>query len=335
MKAIVLLGAGSTENFRLVDVFKPAFRPGDVRIKLTSISFNPVDYQVRLHLPEQGPIGWNILGRDLCGVVEAVDDSVTEFVVGDEVYSYVCKLGSSGTFAEYVCVPSELVALKPHALTHDQAAAVPVAGLTAMLALQKCHIDPSKSLFVAGGAGGVGTFVIGLAQQSGTERLITTAGSAHSRAYLIKELGLTTNQIINYRSADFVARSLAINGGAFDAVVDLVGGPMLSAGCELLAPDGDLASVVETPNVNDFERLFEKNASFHAVGAHAYSLIPDRAHWRRYQTLLTQLGNFFDTGLLRAPPISHVGEFSVETVRRAHELLERSAVHGKLVMSAP
>lgn len=335
MKAIILQASGSTENFRLVDVPKPALRPGDVRIKLTSISFNPVDYQVRRHLPEQGPSGWNILGRDLCGVVEAVHDSATEFVVGDEVYSCVCKLASSGTYAEYVCVPSELVALKPRELTHDQAAAVPVAGITAMLALQKCRIDPSKSLFVAGGAGGVGTFVIGLAQRSRIERLITTAGSADSRAYLIKELGLTTDQIIDYRGADLVARSVAMNRGGFDAVVDLVGGPMLSAGCELLAPEGNLASVVAAPNVNDFERLFEKNASFHAVGAHAYSLVPGRMHWRRYQALLTQLANFFDTGLLRAPPISHVGAFSVETVTRAHALLERSAVHGKLVMSAP
>ncbi len=335
MKAIVLLAAGGTDQFRLVDVPTPALRRGDVRIKVKSIAFNPVDCQVRQHLPANGPIGSNILGRDLCGVVEAVHDDVTEFSVGDDVYSYVCKLASSGTYAEYVCVPSELVARKPRQLTHDQAAAVPVAGITAMLALQKCRIDASKSLFVAGGAGGVGTFAIRLALHNGLRRLVTTAGSASSRAHLIQECGLKSDQIVDYRSADFVGESLAINRGAFDAVVDLVGGPMLSAACAILAVEGDLASVVETPTHKDFERLFELNASFHAIGAHAYSLAPDRAYWRRYRSMLTELANLFDDGLLRPPCISHVGSFSVDTVKRAHELLERSAVHGKLVMSGP
>ena len=119
----------------------------------------------------------------------------------------------------------------------------------------------------------------------------------------------------------------------FNVALDLVGGKMLSACCSLLAVDGNLASITEVPGYDDFEMLFQKNASFHSVGAHAYSLTPDRMIWRKYRQMLEHLTRLFDSGTLAAPPITVLGKLSLLTVRQAHTLLENNAVQGKLVMT--
>ncbi len=330
MKAVTLSAHGGAENFRLAELPVPSLRKGDVRIRVRSVSFNPVDYQIRKGQPEARNVTSPILGRDLSGVVEVVHGSVSDFKPGDEVYSYVCDLASSGTYAEYVSVPEELVAKKPANLSHDQAAAVPVAGITAWLALEKAA--RGKSLFIAGAAGGVGTFAIMLARQRGLGALTVTAGNPKSRDYLIQVLGLGENQIINYRDEDFIAQAIRRNGGLFDGVLDFVGGRMLSACCRLVAIDGNLASITEAPTLADAEYLFQRNGSFHAIGANAYSLTEDRGQWRRYQAMLNEFTRLFESAALPAPPVISVGTLSLEAVRQAHDLLERSAVQGKLVM---
>jgi NADPH:quinone reductase-like Zn-dependent oxidoreductase len=333
MKAIVLSSFGSADNFAAADLPMPEVRQGEVRIKVKAVSFNPVDYQIRKGQPEGRLVRSMILGRDLSGSVDAVQEDVTDFRVGDEVFSYVCNLASSGTYAEYVSVPAELVARKPASLTHEQAAAVPVAGITASLALSKARAGKTTSVFIAGGAGGVGTFAIRLARQLGVRNLVTTAGKAESRAYLVEQCGLSEDQIVDYKDGGFVERARERNGGGFDVALDLVGGGMLSACCALLAVDGNLASITEAPSQDDFEILFQKNASFHSVGANAYSLVDDRAAWRKYREMLEHLVQHFDSGALAPPTIHILGRLSPEVVKQAHALLESNAVQGKLVMT--
>jgi NADPH2:quinone reductase len=333
MKAIVLSSFGSADNFTAAELPIPEVRTGDVRIRVKAVSFNPVDYQIRKGQSESRRLRSMILGRDLSGSVDAVGEDVRDLKVGDPVFSYVCDLASSGTYAEYVSVPAELVARKPASLSHEQGAAVPVAGITASLALSKAQAGETKSVFLAGGAGGVGTFAIRLARRLGVRNLVTTAGKAKSRAYLIEQCGLSDDQIVDYRDGDFVERARKANGGGFDVALDLVGGAMLSACCALLAVDGNLASITEAPGLDDFEVLFQKNASFHSVGANAYSLIEDRAAWRRYREMLEQLAWQFDSGALRPPPIEVLGTLSPEVVKEAHARLESGAVQGKLVMT--
>ncbi|MEA2695658.1 MAG: NADPH:quinone reductase [Acidobacteriota bacterium] len=333
MKAIVLSSFGSADNFEMADLPIPEVRPGEVRIKIQAVSFNPVDYQIRNGQSESRHLRSMILGRDLSGCVAAVHENVTDFRVGDSVWSYVCDLASSGTYAEYVSVPAELVAMKPVSLTHEQAAAVPVAGITASLALNKARAGATTSVFLAGGAGGVGTFAILLARQLGVRNLVTTAGNAKSRAHLIASCGLSHDQIVDYKDGGFIEQAMKRNGGGFDVALDLVGGRMLSACCALLAVDGDLVSITEAPSQDDFETLFQKNASFHSVGANAYSLIEDRAVWRKYREMLEHLSRLFDSGALAPPPIHVLGRLSPEVVKEAHALLESNAVQGKLVMT--
>ncbi|MEQ1517129.1 MAG: NADP-dependent oxidoreductase [Usitatibacteraceae bacterium] len=335
MKAIVLSAFGSADNLHDAELPNPALRPGDVRIKVSAIAFNPVDFQVRMGRRESKNANSMILGRDLAGTVDDVYPGVAGFNVGDEVFCNVNKLATSGTYAEYVCVPAELVAKKPTSLSHEQAAAVPVAATTALLALRKAQVGPGKSVFIGGGAGGVGTFALGLARQLGARTLFTTAGSAKSRAYLVEQCGLHDEQIIDYRSPDFEALAMQRNGGGFDSVVDLVGGGMLSSCSALVGVEGNLASVTEAPTQADFDILFDKNASFHPVGANAYSLMPDRRSWLKYRDMLDHLSQLFDSGALAPAPITNLGTFSAAVVKRAHALMENNTVQGKLVMTCP
>ncbi|MCE9522342.1 MAG: NADP-dependent oxidoreductase [Alphaproteobacteria bacterium] len=329
----MLRAFGSADNFVTAELPMPDVGKGEVRIKVRAVSFNPVDFQIRKGRPESTHVRSMILGRDLSGTVDAVHDEVTGFKIGDEVFSYVCNRASSGTYAEFVSVPAELVARKPASLSHEEAAAVPVAAITASLALKKAQVGESTSLFVAGGAGGVGTFAIMLARQMGVRKLVTTAGSARSRAYLSERCGVSAAQIVDYKQEGFVERAIEQNGGGFDAALDLVGGKMLSSCCALLALDGNLASVTEAPSVDDFEILFEKNASFHSVGAHAYSLSDDRANWMKYRVMLEHLSRLFDRAALSPPPTQNLGKMSAEVVRQAHALMESGTVQGKLVMN--
>jgi len=333
VKAVVLGAFGGPENFHDAELPLPALRDGDVRIKVAAASFNPVDCQIRRGGAESRSASSMILGRDLSGVIEATSGGVGEFKVGDEVFSYVCKLASSGTYAEYVSVPVELVARKPASLSHAEAAAVPVAGITATMALEKLRLDNDTSIFIAGGAGGVGTFATMLGRLRGARRLYATAGSQASRDYLIGKCGLREDQVIDYRQAGFGEEAVRRNGGGFHAVLDLVGGVMLARCCELLGTNGHLASVTEAPNADSFELLFARNASFHPIGANAYSLSGDRGAWSAYRTMLDQLARGFDDGTLAPPQVDVVGPLSADSVRRGHALLEAGGVQGKVVMA--
>ena len=333
MKAIVLREYGNADNFELTNLPIPTIPKGQVRIKIKAVSFNPVDYQIRKGLAEGKFVRSNILGRDLSGIVDEVADDVYQFKKADEVYSYVCNLASSGTYTEYICVPAELVAKKPVSLTHEQAAALPVAGITAWLALSKVKATNSKSIFIAGGAGGVGSFAIMFAKHFGIEKIITTAGNEKSLNYLVQGLGLKKEQIVNYKDDDFIEQAIKINGGYFDMTLDLVGGKMLSACCALLAIDGNFASVTDPPCKADFEILFQKNGSFHSIGANAYSLTDDRKYWKNYQRVLDQIAALFDSNKVTKPPITVVGSLSVATVKKAHEMLEANSTQGKLIMT--
>jgi len=333
MKAIILKEYGGIDNFEMADIPIPSIQKGQVRIKIKAVSFNPVDFQIRKGLPESKSVTSNILGKDLSGIVDEVHKDVTDFKKGDEVYGYVCNLASSGTYTEYISVPSEIIAKKPVILSHEHAASVPVAGITASIALAKTKARSSKSIFIAGGSGGVGTFSIMLAKQLSLRNLMATAGKDKSFNYLAQDLHLKEKQILNYSDDKFIKQALERNKGHFDIVLDLVGGKMLSACCELLAIDGNLASVVDAPNQNDFEVLFQKNASFHSIGANAYSLSENHEEWKTYQHILDHIANLFESKKLNKPPITIVGALSVDTVKKAHELLENNLVQGKLIMA--
>lgn len=333
MKAVILKKYGGIENFEMAELPIPPIKKGEIRIRILAVSFNPVDYQVRKGLPEAKLVTSNILGKDLAGIVDEVYEDVTEFKKGDEVYCYTCNLASNGTYTEYISVPATIVSKKPASLSFEQAAAIPVAGITAWLALSKTKAGSSRSVFIAGGAGGVGTFAILFAKHLGVKKIIATAGNEKSNSYLVQQLGLRQDQVINYKDESFIKNALERNGGYFDITLDLVGGKMLTACCDLLAVDGNFASVTDPPSKEDFETLFQKNASFHSIGANAYSLPGNESYWEKYKLMLNYFSVLYDTDALPYPPITIVGQLSVDTVKKAHSLMENTSVQGKLIMN--
>ena len=150
MKAIILKEYGSINNFESADIPIPLVKKGHIRIRIKAVSFNPVDYQIRKGLPESRQVTSSILGRDFSGIVDEVHEDEREFKKGDEVFCYVSNLASSGTYTEFICVPSTIVAKKPVFLSHEQAASIPVAGITAILAIEKAKKNKSRSFFIAG-----------------------------------------------------------------------------------------------------------------------------------------------------------------------------------------
>src|SRR5215472_10999770 len=197
MKVVAISEFGGTENFFEVERDKPRPRADEVLIRIRAGSFNPIDYKTR-----QGRYGGDlpmVLGHDAAGVVEEVGGSVGRLRVGDEVWAYLGGPCSNGANAEYATVPQEFVTIRPRILSIEEAASVPVASLTANQAIRlKARPTPNDSVFVAGGAGGLGSAAIQILGLIGVERVVTTSGRDASRAFIVNELRLADRQVIDY-----------------------------------------------------------------------------------------------------------------------------------------
>ena len=142
-----------------------------------------------------------VLGHDGAGVVEEIGKEVNRLRKGDEVWTYLGGPSSNGSYAEYVSVPHEFATVKPRNLSREEAASVPVVGLTANQAIRlKARPAGNNSVFVAGGSGGLGSAAIQILEMIGIERVVTTSGRDASRAFLVNELRLAHRQVIDYRA---------------------------------------------------------------------------------------------------------------------------------------
>jgi NADPH:quinone reductase-like Zn-dependent oxidoreductase len=343
MRAIVLTAFGSTEHFRMADLPRPEPQPGEVRIRIHAASFNPTDYQKRQGIGISGALP-QILGIDAAGVIDALGTGVTTFVVGDEVFT--CLLGggsSSGSYAEYVCRRVDFIAHKPRNLSFAQAAAVVTGGLTAYQCLEQVHLHPGEPVFVAGGSGGVGTMMIQLARHAGAGPIFTTAGSERSVRYLMDSVGIPRERMLFYAGLSreqLEQRLRALNSGQrFRVAIDCVGGAMTGLCCDIVDIEGHVISIVQgprddshPPEEDDENRLFNRSAAFHFVMSSARATFGSPETWAVYGRQLAALTEMIEAEDIRPPAIIEVGDLSVETVRRAHTLLETGHVQGKLVM---
>jgi NADPH:quinone reductase len=343
MRAILLTAFGSAEHFSLAELPRPEPQPGEVRIRIHAAAFNPTDYQRRQNTRTANMLPL-ILGIDVAGIVDAVGSGVTTFAVGDEVYTYLLGGGKTGGgYAEYVCRLVDFVAHKPRNLSFGQAAAVVTAGLTACQCLEQVQLHPGEPLLVAGGSGGVGTMMIHLARHAGAGPIFTTAGSERSASYLTETLGIPRQQVLFYaglRRDQLAERLRAQNSGQlFRIAIDCVGGAMTGLCCDVVDFEGHIISIVQgprddshPPEEDDENRLFNRSAAFHFVMASVRGTFGGPETWSLYGRQLAALADLLESGAIPPPPITEVGGLSVETVRRAHALLEAGHVQGKLVM---
>jgi NADPH:quinone reductase-like Zn-dependent oxidoreductase len=200
MKAFIIDGYSKKSPMRLGKMPKPEFRDNDVLIEVHAAGLNLLDSKIKsgefkLILPYRMPL---VLGHDVAGVVIQVGSRVRQFKVGDEVYSRVPD-HRIGTFAEFIAVNENDVAPKPKNITMEEAASIPLVGLTAWQALvERAHLKKGQKVFIQAGSGGVGTFAIQLARHIGAT-VATTTSSVNTD--LVKGLG--ADIVIDYKKDDF------------------------------------------------------------------------------------------------------------------------------------
>jgi NADPH:quinone reductase-like Zn-dependent oxidoreductase len=238
MKAFVRHIYGAPEKvLELTEVERPTPAADQLLVRVRAASVNPVDwheitgapYLVRIQQGFRRPAKHPVPGTDLAGVVEAVGTGVTRFKAGDEVFGM-----GSGTFAEYAAVREDQVAAKPANLTFEQAAAVPVAAITALQALRDSgRISAGQKVLVNGASGGVGTFAVQIAKSFGAE---VTAVCSSRNVDAAKALG--ADEVIDYTLADFTR-----GGQQYDLILDIAGNRPLADRRSVLAAKGTLVLV--------------------------------------------------------------------------------------------
>jgi len=239
MRAYVLKHYGGPEGAQLMDVPAPTPRPRDILVEVRAAGLSPVDFKfrqgkLRAILRPKLPL---VLGNELAGEVITVGSYVKRFRVGDRVFARVAK-DRAGAFAEQACVDEDDAAHMPRYLDFTAAAAVPLAGLTALQALRdELRVKPGQKVFISGGAGGVGTFAIQIAKWLGAH--VTTTASKRGEA-LVRSLGC--DEVIDYTVQD-----ISYEQGRFDAGFDLIGGKTLEQMFETMKPGAKIVSVAALP----------------------------------------------------------------------------------------
>lgn len=240
MKAITIERYGKEVPLVMTEQPMPNIGEQDVLVEIHAASLNPIDYKIKegkmkLLLNYRFPL---ILGNDFSGVVVKVGERVTAFKPGDEVYGRPRK-NRIGTLAEFIAVHEEDLCLKPQNLTFEEAASIPLIGLTTYQAfVDILHLQKGQKILIHAGSGGVGTFAIQLAKQMGA----FVATTASEKGYeLVKSLG--ADQIINYKKENFEE---VLTG--YDAVFDTLGGEALEKSFRILKPGGQVVSISGMPN---------------------------------------------------------------------------------------
>ncbi|WP_057913601.1 NADP-dependent oxidoreductase [Peribacillus muralis] len=329
MKAIVIDRYGKVP-IRLAEMPTPEIGEYEVLAEIHTASINPVDFKIRdgkvkLLVTYKMPL---ILGNDFSGVVAKVGTKVTRFKVGDEIYARPRK-SKIGTFAEYIAIHEDDIALKPKNLSFEEAASIPLVGLTSYQALTDIlQLQNGQKILIQAGAGGVGTFAIQLAKLMGAT-VATTASEAG--ANLVKSLG--ADEIINYKTEKFEEKLKN-----YDAVFDTLGGETLEKSFQVIKSGGKIVSVSGLPNARfgkEYGSGFFKTLLFSAASHKLTAL--EKKHNVQYTFLFMKpsgeqlriIANFIETGKIK-PIIDRV--FPFENAQKAMEYAESGRAKGKIIL---
>jgi NADPH:quinone reductase-like Zn-dependent oxidoreductase len=306
MRAIRIHGYGNASVLAYEDADVPKIADDDILVRVVAASVNPVDWKIREgHLskmiPYQMPL---ILGWDVAGVVDALGNAVTDFKVGDAVFSRP-DIKRNGTYAEYVSIRASEAAHAPKTISYQEAASLPLAGITAWeLVVSKGNTKPGQKVLVHAASGGVGSLAVQLAKWRGAHVVATTSAD---NMELVRSLG--ADEVIDYRAGNFAEKLRDV-----DLVVDTLDGAVQEASWLVLKPGGLLISSVGEPSA-------ERAKAARARGQSIF-IGPDAA-------VLAQLTQLVDSGKLR-PIIG--GQFALKDTAKAHALSETGRTVGKIVL---
>lgn len=330
MKAFIINRYGKKENLQSAEIAEPVLRANDVLVQIHAASVNVLDSKIKngdfkLILPYKPPI---TLGHDVAGIVIKVGLGVKQFKTGDEVYARPAD-HRIGTFAELIAINENDVALKPGNLSMEEAASIPLVGLTAWQALvEKANVKKGQKVFIQAGSGGVGTFAIQLAKHLGATVATTTSAS---NIDLVKSLG--ADIVIDYRKEDF--ETLLKD---YDIVLNSQDVKTLEKSLRILKPGGKLISISGPPDPSFAEEIkapwfmklivcllsagVRKKAKRLNV---SYSFLFMRAEG----TQLGQITSLIDAGIIK-PVIDKV--FPFEQTNEAMGFVETGRAKGKVVI---
>jgi len=314
MKAAIINEFGGRDKIQIVDLPIPEPNDGEVLVKIKAAGINPVDFKIREgylkeRMPCQFPI---ILGWDFAGVVEKNGFGAHRFKAGDEVFAYARRSKIQfGTYSEYITLPESFITYKPKSISFEEAAAVPLAALTAYQSIvQKGGLRPNENVLIIGATGGVGSFAVQIAGILGAN--VVAVSSGVNKMYA---LGLGAKYFIDYSKGDVTTQIEENFPDKFDLVFDCTGKEYQLSAYQYLKPGGRLVSILNQANPALVDRF---QVQFHYVFVEPNVL------------QLNQLAEWIDAKKLKV----HIEEiFSLENVKRAHEKIESQHTRGKLILS--
>lgn len=329
MRAMVIDTYGKVP-MRMTEMPTPEINEYEVLAEIHAASINPIDFKIRdgkvkLLLKYKMPL---ILGNDFSGVIVKVGTKVTQFKVGDEIYARPRK-DKIGTFAEYIAIHEDDIALKPKNLTFEEAASIPLVGLTSYQALHDImQLQKGQKILIHAGSGGVGTFAIQLAKIMGAT-VATTASEAGEN--LVKSLG--ADEIINYKKEKF--EDILKN---YDAVFDTLGGTTLEKSFDIIKSEGNIVSVSGMPNARfgkEFGSGFFKTLLFSLASKKLTAL--EKKYNAQYSFLFMKpsgdqlriIAKYIESGQIK-PIIDRI--FPFEDTQKAMEYSESGRAKGKIIV---
>jgi NADPH:quinone reductase-like Zn-dependent oxidoreductase len=309
MHAIRQQAFGGPEMLELVELERPVPLPTEVLVRVRAVGVNPVEAVIRSgQFPLLGEPPF-ILGWDVSGVVEDIEPGVTRFQPGDEVYGMPFFPRAASAYAEYVVAPSRQLARKPSGLSHAEAAALPLAGLTAWQALvDTAQLTAGQRVLIHGAGGGVGHLAVQIAKARGAHVTGTVSADRHD---FVANLG--ADEVIDYRTTDFAAH---VDGA--DVVLDTIGGDIARRSIGVLRRGGLLVTIVGRRDVDLAARTEAAGRRFAGL-----SVEPD-------YPALKALADLAESEKLRVRLQATLG---LAEAAKAHELLESGSVTGKIALT--
>ena len=339
MKAIAYHNFGSPDVLQCEDIEKPVPKSNEVLIKVRAASVNPLDrgelqgvpfiFRIVFGLRKPEATRPGRPGVDVAGLVEAVGRNVTQFKPGDEVFGVCISnphnsgvkvwVHEQGAFAEYACAPESTMVLKPDNVTFEQAAAVPIAALTALQGLRdKGHIQPGQKVLIHGAGGGVGTFAVQIAKSFGAD---VTGVSRTSSVEMVRSIG--ADQVIDYTQEDFTK-----SGQRYDLIFDCYASHPLSACRRVLNPRGvyvGIGTPVNAGGIGILARLIQMLLLSRLTSQKLVTFVAKPS-----KEDLTVLQELMAAGKV-TPVIDK--RYSLSEVREAIRYLEEGHARGKVVIT--
>ena len=320
------------ESFIAFETPKPIPGKRDLLVKISAVSVNPVDFKIRENSAKDIVLETpKIIGWDAVGIVEAVGENVRLFEVGDPVF-YAGDINKQGSNAEYQVIDERIVGKKPTSLSIEEAAVIPLTGLTAWeILFDRIRINPEKdkgkSILIIGGAGGVGSIAIQLAKKIAGLTVIATASRPETIEWCKKQ---GADFVVDHR--DLIASVHAAGFQNVDFILDFVDtNAYWDTMVELIKPQGHIASITGSSDPVVLNKLKTKSASFSWEFMYTRSMF-ETNDMQEQHNILNKIADLLDDGILKTTLNETLIGLTAANFKKAHELLESGKTIGKIAI---